>query len=101
MHRNSQFMERLFTLIMTGAYGLVMVWMFVSHYMGWNRGERSLLSLVTTWIQYTIFLGGVFLLTLFVVLLWNIKRAGDGHHHTHEHDHDDCCDHDHEHDHDH
>lgn len=101
MHRNSQFMERLFTLIMTGAYGLVMVWMFISHYMGWNRGERSLLSLVTTWIQYTIFLGGCFLIVLFFLLLWNIKKAGDGHHHAHESDDHDCCDHDHDHDHDH
>ena len=83
--------------MMTGAYGLVMVWMFASHYLGWNRGERSILSLVTTWIQYTIFIGGLFLIAMFFILLWNIKRPGDGHHHTHdpeEHDHDDC-DHDH------
>lgn len=103
MQRNSQFMERLFTLIMTGAYGLVMVWMFLSNYFGWNRGDRSILTLVTTWIQYTIFIGGIFLLILFFILLWNVKIAGDGHHHAHEpEDHDyDCCDHDHDHDHKH
>lgn len=104
MHRNSQFMERLFTLIMTGAYGLVMVWMFLSHYYRFSPGERSILSLVTTWIQYTIFIGGIFLLVLFVILLINLRRGGDGHHHDHdpdEKDHD-CCDHDHgEHGHEH
>ncbi len=102
MQRNSQFMERLFTLTMTGAYGVVMVWMFASNYFGWgSRGDRSLLSLVTTWIQFVIFIGGVILLVLFVFLLFNFKRAGDGHHHTHDHD---GHDHDHEdcgHDHDH
>lgn len=93
MQRNSQFMERVFTLTMTGAYGLVMVWMFASNYFGWgSRGDRSLLSLVTTWIQFVIFIGGVILLVLFVFLLFNFKRAGDGHHHAHDHD-----DHDHDH----
>jgi len=102
MQRNSQFMERLFTLIMTGAYGLVMVWLFVSNYFGMNMGERSLLSLVTTWIQYVIFIGGIILIVLFFFLLFNFKRAGDGHHHTHEHDENhDCCDHGHDHGHDH
>lgn len=102
MHRNSQFMERLFTLFMTASYGLVMLWMFASHYFGWNRGERSILSLVTVWIQYTIAIGGIFLIILSVILLWNIRKEGDGHHHSHdpdEHDHE-CCDHDH-HDHHH
>ena len=104
MQRNSQFMERLFTLIMTGAYGLVMVWLFISNYLGWNRGERSLLSLVTTWIQYVIFIGGVILIVLFFFLLFNFKRAAHGHHHTHDHDHDhdhEHCDHDHSHEHHH
>lgn len=103
MHRNSQFMERLFTVIMTGAYGLVMVWMFASDYFGWNRGERSIISLVTQWIQFTIAISGVCLLVLSVILLWNIKSASDGHHHTHDpedYDHE-CCDHDHDHDHHH
>lgn len=101
MHRNSQFMERLFTLLMTGAYGLVMVWMFASHYLGWNPGERSILTLVTPWIQYTILFGGICLLVLFVIQLITIRSAGDGHHHTHDHhDHDHDHDH-HKHDHDH
>jgi len=106
MQRNSQFMERLFTLTMTGAYGLVMVWMFASNYFGLSGpGQRSLLSLVTTWIQYVIFIGGVILLVLFVFLLLNFKRGGDGHHHVHDHDdhdHDhEGCDHDHHDGHDH
>lgn len=122
MHRKSQFMERLFTLLMTGAYGLVMVWMFASHYLGWNPGERSLLALVTPWIQYTIFIGGIFLLVLFLIQLFTLRSASNGHHHLHEHHEDDhhehgeeckhdhhddkshhdhhdheCCDHDHDH----
>lgn len=101
--RNNQFMERLFTIIMTGAYGLVMVWMFASHYFGWNPGQRSIVSLVTNWIQYTIAIAGVFLVLLSLIMLWNIKSKSDGHHHDHDpedHDHD-CCDHDHDHSHDH
>jgi len=99
-------MERLFTLIMTGAYGVVMVWMFISNYFGGNGSDRTLLSLVTTWIQYVIFIGGVILIVLFFFLLFNFKSAGDGHHHSHEHDHDhdhdhENCGHDHSHDHDH
>lgn len=92
MQRHGQFMERLFTLIMTGAYGVIMVWLFISNYLGVNSGERSLLSLVTTWIQYVIFIGGMILIVLFFFLLFNFKSAGDGHHHSHEHD----CDHDHQ-----
>jgi hypothetical protein len=97
MQRHGQFMERLFTLIMTGAYGLIMVWLFVSNYLGLNSGERSLLSLVTTWIQYVIFIGGVILIVLFFFLLFNFKSAGDGHHHSHQHDHDHHHDDDHDH----
>ncbi|MFT3882306.1 MAG: hypothetical protein QM703_21970 [Gemmatales bacterium] len=106
MQRNSQFMERLFTLVMTGAYGVVMIWLFVSNFLGWNGDDRSILSLVTGWIQYVIFLGGIILIVLFFFLLFNFKTTGDGHHHSHEHDHDHDhdhkdCGHDHSHDHDH
>jgi hypothetical protein len=103
MHRNSQFMERLFTLLMTGAYGLVMVLMFASHYLGWNPGERSLLSLVTPWIQYTILIGGIFLLGMFVIQLITLRSGGgDGHHHSHEHhEHDHAHEHHHHDHHDH
>ncbi|HQR05826.1 MAG TPA: hypothetical protein PLN21_03335 [Gemmatales bacterium] len=80
--------------------------MFISNYLGWSSGERSLLSLVTTWIQYVIFIGGIILIVLFFFLLFNFKSAGGGHHHSHEHDHDHDhdhanCGHDHSHEHDH
>ncbi len=99
MQRNSESMERLFTLIMTGGYGAIMVWMFFANKMGWTRGERTLIMLVTPWIQVMVLLGGVLLLALFFILLFNFKRAVHAHHH--HGDEDDCCGHDHGHDHHH
>jgi hypothetical protein len=102
MHRNSQFMERLFTLLMAGAYGATLTWMFVSHYFKLTSGQRTLISLVAPWIQMMVLLGGLFLLVLFLILLFTFKRGGDGHHHDHDHAHeDDGHDHNHAHDHHH
>lgn len=104
--RNSQQMERLFTLLLSGLYGTILTWMFVSNYYGWTRGERTLISLVTSWIQVMVFLGGIILLIQFFVLLFTFRLGGDGHHHTHVPD-EECCDEGHEghdhhhHDHDH
>jgi hypothetical protein len=106
MHRNSESMERLLTLIMTGGYGTVMVWMFIANKLGWTRGERTLIMLVTPWIQFMVFLGGALLLILFFVLLFNFRRAARAHHEHGENGEngseatvqdDTCCEHDHEH----
>jgi len=96
--RNTLHLERLFTLLLSGAYGVILTWMFISNYYGWTRGERTLISLVTPWIQFMIFLGGVFLLIQFFILLFTFRLGGDGHHHDHN---EECCDHDHNHDHEH
>ncbi len=101
MHRNTQFMERLFTLLMAGTYGTILTWMFVAHTFKLTRGERTLISLVAPWIQVMVLLGGLFLLVMFLILLFTFRRGGDGHHHAHDPEGEGCCDHDHEHDHDH
>ena len=49
MHRNNQYMEKLFTLMMAGVYGTIMVWMYLANAYGWTRGERTLISIVTPW----------------------------------------------------
>jgi hypothetical protein len=117
-------MERLFTLVMTFGYGAIMVWMYIAAYLGWTGGKRSVIMLVAPWIQFMVFMGGVILLAMFFILLFNFRRAAHAHHehgeneeeadeqdscsghehdhhghsHNHNHEHKEgCCDHGHEH----
>jgi hypothetical protein len=77
--------------------------MFVANKFGWTRGERTLIMLVTPWIQLMVFIGGILLVVLFVVLLLNFRKASHVHHLEEEeqaedgHEYGECCGHDHDH----
>ena len=89
------FIDQLCTIGVAGAYGGVMISMYLLR--GSGDDSRSLMNLVAPWIQYLILgCAGALLFFAFwrAVAVW---RAAGAHSHHHHHDHD----HDHGHDHEH
>lgn len=93
-------MDRLSTLILSGLYGFILCWMFLT--------SQNMITLVAPWIQWMIFIGGIILLCLFLFQLIGLftSKPDSGHHHHHhegcEHDHeghvhDENCKHEHTH----
>ncbi|HMP01310.1 MAG TPA: hypothetical protein PKD86_06195 [Gemmatales bacterium] len=118
MSKHGEMLERVCSVAIALCFGGVMVGLYV--FQDPRSGTRGPLSLLVPWLQVSVLLGGILLLGLSLIQVWQLVAGGPsshhhehvldpaltgpahGHEHKHDHDHDHAqCSHDHDHKHDH